>query len=311
MSSETGWSSNAACFFTGLINPAYAYGLLDGTIHLCEEAEDPERNIPYAIASQVGIGFITGMFYIIAMMYSISDIDAVLASDIPNQEVYLQAMRGGRPGALLLQMIVVIGHAVALCDLQLTQARMTWSFARDGALPFSGTLSKVNTRLRIPLNAQLFGDVIIVLLGFLYLFAAEAFNALVGSSLVLASMSYILPISAHMLTGRKKAKPGPFWMGKWGWIVNFLTLGWLVFEIIIFNLPYFMPVVGDTANMNWTCAVVGGIMVLAGAMWFIQGKNYKLPTGTSHSVDDVLEGLDGGSSTYGHHNVTTGNEKTL
>lgn len=225
------------------------------------------------------------------MMYSVSDIQAVLDSPIPNQEVYLQAMQGGRPGALILQLIILLCLVVACMDLQLTQARMSWSFARDGGLPFSKTLSKINKRLRVPLYAQLFGDAIIIVLGFLYLFAAEAFNALVGSALVLSNLSLIVPVAAHLITRRKIPTPGPFWLGKAGFAINFLTVCWLAFFIVAFNLPYFMPVVGDIADMNWTCAVVGGIFVLSVIMWFVHGrKSYEYSTGVPATFDDVLEG---------------------
>ncbi|RDW92673.1 hypothetical protein BP5796_02067 [Coleophoma crateriformis] len=287
---ETGWS-NAACFFTGLINPAFAYGLLDGTIHLCEESEDPERNIPLAILSQVGIGFVTGIGYIVAMMYSISDLDAVLNSPNPTQEVYLQSMQGGRGGAFFLQFIVLLGLWVACCDLQLTQARMTWSFSRDGGMPFSTTLSKINRRFGVPLYAQLFGDFIVLLLGFLYLFADEAFNALVGSSLVLSCLALIIPITAHLFTGRKVPTPGPFWLGKFGLVVNFLSVCWLAFQIVVYQLPYFLPVVGYIENMNWTVVVVGGIFIICIAMWFVQGrKHYTVSVTAPATFDDVLDG---------------------
>lgn len=45
----TGWSNNGIAFITGLVNPLYALGGLDGVSHITEEMPNPSRNAPLAI----------------------------------------------------------------------------------------------------------------------------------------------------------------------------------------------------------------------------------------------------------------------
>ncbi len=76
---ETGWS-DGVCFLTGLVTPAFIYAGLDAAMHLAEECTRPERTVPRAIMASVIIGFFTALSFAIAMLYSLSDFDAVLST---------------------------------------------------------------------------------------------------------------------------------------------------------------------------------------------------------------------------------------
>ena len=75
-----------------MLNGAYAVGVPDCVSHISEGIPRPEVNVPKAIAAQVSIGFVTAMCYMIAIFYSINDLDSVLAgSNVPLAQVYSQA----------------------------------------------------------------------------------------------------------------------------------------------------------------------------------------------------------------------------
>jgi hypothetical protein len=69
-------------------------------------------------------------------------------------------------------------------------------------------------------------------LGAIPLGSKTAFLDLAGSFIILSTTSYAIPIAAHLLNGRKTVRPGPFWMGKAGFVVQ----GLAVFFIILFNV---------------------------------------------------------------------------
>lgn len=77
---SSGWSSDGVLFLTGLVNPNFIYSGLDGAIHLAEECTNAATAIPRALMSTVVIGFVTSFAFAVAMCYSYSDFDAVLAS---------------------------------------------------------------------------------------------------------------------------------------------------------------------------------------------------------------------------------------
>ena len=65
---------------TGLINPNYGYGGLDGAVHLAEDCFNPSRTVPRAICYSLIVGFVTSFFFAVAMLYSLKDIQAALLS---------------------------------------------------------------------------------------------------------------------------------------------------------------------------------------------------------------------------------------
>lgn len=78
---ETGWS-DGICFLTGLVTPAFMYAGLDAVMHLAEECTQPTRTVPKAIMASVVIGFCTAFSFAIAMLYCLSDFEAVIATPL-------------------------------------------------------------------------------------------------------------------------------------------------------------------------------------------------------------------------------------
>lgn len=64
--------------------------------------------------------------------------------------------------------------------------------------------------------------------------STTAFSDLVGAFAIFTTMSYFFAVFPHILSGRKYAPKGPFWLGKWGMPINIAT----VLVIIFFNVIY-------------------------------------------------------------------------
>ncbi|KAL4913903.1 putative choline transporter Hnm1 [Aspergillus aurantiobrunneus] len=271
---NTGWDSNVICFITGLVNPLYSLGGLDGVTHITEEMPNPSRNAPLAIAITLAIAFTTGVTYLIALMFSVQDFAALSETNtgLPLTELFRQATESVG-GAFGLTFVLFVALGPCVTSSQLSSSRVLWAFARDGAMPFSDFWARVNKWFRIPFNAQLLVAAVIAALGCLYLGSSTAFNSMLGAAVTINNVAYLVPISTNMLTGRVNMHRGVFHMGSWGWVVNGVAVGWLVFAIVFFSFPYNMPVTVE--NMNYTCVVVGGIPILILAWWFVGRGEYK------------------------------------
>ncbi|RMJ25652.1 choline transport protein [Aspergillus sp. HF37] len=263
---NTGWNNNAICFITGLINPLYSLGGLDSITHITEEMPN--------VTCALGIALVTGLSYMISLMFSVQNYSALgdTNTNLPLAEIFRQATqsRGGAFG-----MIFMLWIALGPCMLgsQLSTGRVFWAFARDDGLPLSRIWSKINHRFRCPVNAQLCVSAIIAALGCIYLGSTTAFNAMMSSAVTINNTAYLVPILTNVLINRRTMHRGPFFMGHiGGMIVNIVTAAWLVFAIVFFSFPYYMPV--TASNMNYTCACVGGFVILELLWWFIAGKRY-------------------------------------
>lgn len=120
--------------------------------------------------------------------------------------------------------------------------RLWWTLARDNATPFAGFFGRVNIKLSCPVESTIFCAIICTAFGAIQLGSKTAFTDLVGSFIILTTTSYFLAFFPHLLTGRKNVPPGPFWLGRWGFLVNSIACTLIVFFNIFFCFPYAYPV---------------------------------------------------------------------
>ncbi|KAF2020655.1 amino acid transporter [Aaosphaeria arxii CBS 175.79] len=278
----TQWSADIGypdgfVFVTGMLNGAFSIGVPDVVSHLSEEIPNPGRNIPIAIGLQYAIGFITGFTYLISIMYAINDYDALFESAYPIAEIYRQGT-GSVAGATGLLSLVMICIAICLVGLYITAGRTLWTLARDKATPFPSQLSKVHPKLEVPVLTTLLSGVLVTILGCIYVGSTTAFNAFVGSFILMSSSSYIAAILPHLLTKRKKIIFGPFNLNKGpiGYICNFIACAYMIVWFVIYCFPFALPV--DAATMNYTSLLWGGFTILLSGWWFFGVKDYVGPT---------------------------------
>lgn len=246
-----------------------------------EEIPNPAVNLPKAIGAQMAIGFVTGLCYLIALLYGINDLDALYEAAYPLAEIYRQAT-GSTSGAVACLVLTWLPIYMCIIGGYMGTGRNLWTLARDGATPFAGFLSKINKSTgNNPLNATVANGILISAIGAIYLGSVVAFNALVGSFIILISASYLAAILPHLINrSNSNVRPGPFYMhGALGYIINSISVAGTILCIVIFCFPYYLPV--TVATMNYSCLIFGGCSILVAAYWFCsagrKGSRYEGP----------------------------------
>lgn len=278
-------------FVAGMLNGAYSVGVPDTVSHLAEEIPNPARNVPIAIGMQYSVGFITGLAYLIAVMYAINDYDALFASPYPIAEIYRQGT-GSAAGATGLLVLLMVCITFCLIGVFITCGRTLWTLARDEATPFSSRLSKVSPRFKVPVTTTIVSASLVTVLGCIYVGSTTAFNAFVGSFVLISSSSYVAAILPHLLTGRKNIRYGPFNLNKGplGFICNTIACAYMIVWFVIYSFPFFRPV--DAKTMNYASLLWGAFTLLSLLWWFVGArKNYVGPqtTGGQTEVDMVKD----------------------
>lgn len=249
----TGWS-NGIAFLTGVLNGAFTIGTPDAVTHMAEELPNPKVDLPKAVFAQVGLGFITAFLYGIAIMYGISDLDAVTNSNgaFPLAEVYAQAT-GSKGATFGLLLILFLSIMICTIGTVLMVGRLWWTLARDNVTPFAGFFSNVNEKLSCPVQSTVLCAILCTAFGAIQLGSATAFTDLVGSFIILTTVSYFLAFFPNLLTMRKNVPAGPFYMGKFGFLINGIACTLIVFFNIFFCFPYGYPVT-PLSLMNCECS---------------------------------------------------------
>ncbi|MCJ1475812.1 hypothetical protein MMC13_004476 [Lambiella insularis] len=293
----TAWNNqvgfpDGVTFLTGVLNGAFTIGTPDGVTHMSEELPNPARDMPKAVAAQIILGTLTSFLYAIAIFYGISDLDAVLSSNgsFPLAEVYAQAT-GSAAGTFGLLLIIFLSIMICVIGTFLTVGRIWWALARDNATPFASFFSQVNERLSCPIPSTVLCAILCSAFGAIQLGSKTAFTDLVGSFIILTTVSYALAIGPHLLTGRKNVPRGPFWMGSLGFFVNGVAVVLIVFFNIMFCFPYTFP--AQVATMNYNSVILVGVLIITTAWWFIHARrNYPGPKLSSLYVDGKVVTLD-------------------
>jgi len=150
----------------------------------------------------------------------------------------------------------------ALNGAQQTASRLTWSFARDNAMFGSRWLNKISPAQGVPIAALIFNYAIMFVIGCIYLGSSSAFNAFIGTGLILQHLTYAMPAVLLMYRGRSSV-----WLPQnryfrlpslLGWTANIVTVGFAIFVLVFYCFPVAMPVAGS--NMSELAVILGMIV---------------------------------------------------
>ncbi|KAJ3568098.1 hypothetical protein NP233_g5935 [Leucocoprinus birnbaumii] len=287
--SASGWAAGWS-FFIGLLPPgevfhphdcwieahacltpaAYTYSALGMIASMCEEVRNPTKEVPQALAWSIPIGFLTGLVFLLPVVFTLPDI---VPSGQPIGVLFTAVMgsRGGGFGMWFILFMIGIFCAISICC---AASRATWSFARDKAIPYYIFFGKVNHGFLegVPLNAYLLSTMVQVLLGLIFLGSSTAFNAFVGVAVICLGASYAMPVFLAVLDRRRQMVDAPYNLGRWGYIINWLAVLWVLFEIVLFCMPAVVPV--TSSSMNYASVVFVGFALFSGVWYVIDGKHH-------------------------------------
>lgn len=272
---DRGLISAAAYTLTG-------YGMVAA---MCEEVQNPHREVPRAIVLSVVAAGLTGVLYLIPILFVLPDVAMLL--DVANSQpigLLFKTVTGSASGGFGL-LFLILGILMFAGIGALTAAsRCTYAFARDGAIPGYRLWSHVNTRLDMPLWALALSTTVDCLLGCIYFGSSAAFNSFTGVATICLSTSYGVPVLVNLIQRRKPVQGSPFSLGKFGVLINTICIVWICFAVVIFCMPVSLPV--DAGTMNYASVVFAGFATIAILWYFVYArKNF---TGPPVSRDDVL-----------------------
>lgn len=309
--SASGWPSGWA-FFVGLLQAAYTltgYGMVAS---MCEEVQMPQREVPKAMVLSVAAAGITGVIYLIPILFILPDVATLLgvANGQPIGLIFKTATgsAGGGFGLLFLILGILFFSGVG----SLTAAsRCTYAFARDGAIPGSRIWSRVDERFGIPLMALILSTLVDCALGLIYFGSSAAFNSFTGCATLCLSTSYGIPILVSLLRGRRAVKHSTYSLGRFGFVINAMTVAWILLATVIFCMPTSIPVTAP--GMNYASVVFAFFAMVSVIWYFIRGRKQftgpPVPSDVEPEDDGVVPDDMGKVMTETRDNSSHGTEK--
>ncbi|KAG1875108.1 amino acid/polyamine transporter I [Suillus tomentosus] len=208
-----GWPSGFA-FILSLMAPLYTIGGYDTSVHMSEEVSNAAMAIPWAIVGSIAVSAVLGCGVNISLAFCMgTDIGSVLNSPIgqPMAQILFNSL--GQKKALALWCLIIIAEYMVASNCLLVGSRQTFAFARDGALPFSRYLYRINRHTGTPVNTVWFDTICALAIGLLSFVSTEAIDAVFTISVTASYIAYITPITTRFAF-KNDFKPGPFHLGK-------------------------------------------------------------------------------------------------
>lgn len=251
-------------FLLGLLLAVYTITGFDASSHTSEETRDAAKTVPKGIVSSVVYSVIFGYILICTFVLVLPDIP----TGVKNGFGFFAELLKTLPSTLQLVLGLSIFLVNYLCGLACltSTSRMMFAFARDGGLPASAFLRKVNPTLKTPV-AAVWVSAILAIAATLY---AAAFSVLAVGCAVFLYISYIMPTAAGILAEGKTWKhKGPFDLGGMSKLIGVLAVIGGSFLVIVGIQPPNEKVLYLTIAMLFAMAI----------FWFVFGesKRFKGP----------------------------------
>lgn len=277
---------------TGITSPVYSvllswlvsqyslYGY-DAAAHLTEETKNADKNGPLAILSSIGMISVFGWAFILALIFSIQDpaylydpTNETAGRFVPAQILYDAFYGRYQSGTGAIILLVVIWGSFFFAGLSITTsaARVVYALSRDGGVPGSRVLRKVDRRVQVPVNAVWFSCAFAIILGLPILKLDVVFTAITSICTIGWVGGYAVPIFARMVIKSENFKRGPFHLGgasRWICLVAFL---WICYTCVIFLLPTSYPIKLET--FNYAPVALGVVLAAVMGWWMVDARHW-------------------------------------
>ncbi|TCK21363.1 APC family permease [Pseudonocardia endophytica] len=238
---------------------------------MAEEAVDARRTVPRAMLLSVIVSGVLGMAALIGFTLAIPDLGQIQQSEVPLADIAGYWL--GPTLTTVFLAIVVFSMFALVVVAAASNSRLIFAMARDGLLPGSRLLRRVNERTGTPVPALVASLVVcLVLLAFGTL-EGDAFGVLVGATALVPYLVYLLTLGGY-LARRKRLLAlgeGGFRLGAWAMPVAGLALLWLVAVVASLTVP---------EAFRGADYVVLAALALAG-IWYVAVLRRRLRDGTA------------------------------
>ncbi|KAK3378576.1 amino acid permease [Podospora didyma] len=258
----SGWTPPGFSFLFGFLSVAWTMTDYDATAHIAEEAKDPDRVIPKAIALALTFTYVVDWLYNIVLVFCMGNPVSILSSPVaqPVVQIFYNVM--GKGAAIFFAVAAFsVMNFVCITALQ-AGSRTIWAFSRDSMLPGSRIWYKIWEPTATPVLAVWLYSLLCILINLIRL----------GSYITISAIFNLCAIALDYK------------------FVNMYACYWTAFVSIIFLFPTVMPVHAD--NMNYAVVILFFVFLVATVYWFVHGRQYYIGPLTRAHVEggEIISG---------------------
>ncbi|KAK5715815.1 hypothetical protein LTR17_016646 [Elasticomyces elasticus] len=263
-SNMSGWTDDFVSFNLGIILLTWGFVGFDAAAHISEETRKARWAVPRSMFWSICVNAAMAFGMVIIFLYTMGDVEELSASPYPLMTLCVNAT-GSIAGASAMLGAILCTIVSATLGSVASASRLTWAWARDGALP--AYFAYVSPKHRIPLRAVWLPIVIVMLLSLLNLAGYTAFSVILALSTFGLYQSYFIAISCMLharLTGR--VQTAPWSLGRFGVPINIFALVYSAWLAIFMVFPTYLPI--TALYMNYALPINAFVWIMALIMWY-------------------------------------------
>ena len=283
----------------GLLLTHYTITGYDASAHLSEETTAASDAAAKGIWRSIFYSAVGGWILLLAVLFAIQDVDIDSVAGGGVAAIFVGAL--GTKWAAFVLFISAAGQFFCTTACMTSASRMTFAFARDGAIPGSRFWAKVSA-VRVPANAVALVGVVSALITLpalveVNLGTAEepliipvAFYAVVSVAVIGLYLAFAIPIWLRWKAGAAFV-PGRWNNGeKYKWM-NLVAVAEIAIISVYFVLPFTPAAVPFTDDFSWKFVnyaplLTGGALILLSIWWSVSAKKWF--TGPRHTIDQAV-----------------------
>ncbi len=268
--------STGAAFLAAMAVGGWVFIGFDGCVATAEETRDAARHVPRAVwiaLLSVGALVILNAF---AATLAHPDPAAVVAGEDLDPVSTSVVSSFGSWSSKPFAAVVLVGFLACGMAAQGITARSIYSVARDGALPASRFLARVD-RHQNPSGALL-ATTVVACLGLLLGLDSAAIGSLITFGTAGIYVAFLL-VAVAALVARLRGTwtpAGGVRLGRAGTILNAAAVAWLAFETVNIAWPRSsLAPPGAPSYQVWAATIVLAIIVVVGLLYLVAAKPHR------------------------------------
>ncbi len=279
-----GHGSYLGPFLASMLMAAYVFYGFDSAAELSEETCDPRCTAPRAITRCMLVSAVGGGLLILATLMAAP---SLTSGDLSTSGIaYVITSQLGNTLGRILLVVVAISIFSATLAISASAARVMFSMARDGRLPFARQLSYVSKRHASPLAPGIIVSVLSIGVLLLNLGNTQVFAAVSGVAVVIVYLAYLM-VTVPLLLGRLRGAysstedTGRFSLGRWGLPINIVAVVGGLFLMVNIGWPrvevYNPPPGHPHWYLQYLSLLLVGVALLLGAIAYPLMKRQQAP----------------------------------
>ena len=286
----TGFGSGAGylpALLASSVAAMFCYYGFEACGDVAEETPNAGEAIPKSMRMTIYVGGGAATFVCLALLLALPDLGAAISGADKDPVATTLTAALGPAGFRAVIAVVMVSFFSCLLSLQAAASRLLHSFARDGMIFGSKTLSRLSPRTKVPVAALLATGIVPALIASLGHWLQDAVNTIISFAAIGIYIAFQLVVLAALLARARGWKPaGKFSLGAWGWPVNAAALAYGTGAVVNMLWPR-SP--ADPWYVNYAMLVTTAVVVVTGAAYLLAGKPHL--KGAPHAHRRSSQGL--------------------